>query len=235
MISLKTLACTAVATCIASASLAGTALTLVTEEYPPYNFTENGEIVGSAVDLVREAMDNAAVPYTLEVLPWARAYASAQKQPDTCVFTTNMTAKRKPLFKWISPLLANQMILVARADNPVSISSLEEAKSYTIGTYTDDVAETFMKDAGMTIVSTPKEELNIKKLKAGRIDLWVTFRSRLAGLNDPELVEVFMVQETTAGIACNLDVDDATIGSVQDSLDALIASGRAAELQSKYD
>ena len=123
---------------------------------------------------------------------------------------------------------------MAHADNPVSIASLEDARSYSIGTYKDDVAETHMKDAGMNIVSTSKEELNIKKLKAGRIDLWVTFRERLSLLNDPELVEVFMVDETVAGVACNLSVEDATIASIQGSLDALIASGRAAEISSKY-
>ncbi|MEP2715769.1 ABC transporter substrate-binding protein, partial [Pseudophaeobacter sp.] len=195
---------------------------------------ENGEIIGSATDLVREAMEAAGVPYTIEVLPWARAFSTAQKTPDTCVFTTNITDKRRPSFKWVSPLLANQMVLVARADSPISITSLDDARAYSIGTYKDDVAETFMKDAGMNIVSTPKEELNIKKLKAGRIDLWVTFRERLNLLNDPELAEVFMVQETVAGIACNLEVDDAIISSIQQSLDTLIASGRTAEINQRY-
>ncbi len=74
-----------------------------------------------------------------------------------------------------------------------------------------------MTDAGMNIVSTPKEELNIKKLKAGRIDLWVTLRERLNLLNVSELVEVLLAEETSAGIACNLAVDDATISSLQQS------------------
>ncbi len=235
MTSVKTLFCTAAFTCLASTLTAGTALTLLTEEYPPYNYTENGEIVGSATDLVREAMDAASISYTIEVQPWARAFSLAQKTPDTCVFTTNITEKRRPMFKWVSPLLSNQMILVARADNPMSLSTLEDARAYSIGTYTSDVTETFMTDAGMNIVSTPKEELNIKKLKAGRIDLWVTFRERLNLLNDPELVEVLLLEETSAGIACNLAVDDATISSLQQALDALIASGRAAEINQKYN
>ena len=234
MTSFRSFICTAAFASIATTSIADTSLTLLTEEYPPYNYTENGEIVGSATELVQEAMAAAGVSYTIESLPWARAFSTAQKQPETCVFTTNITDKRRPLFKWISPLLANQMVLVARADNPVSISSLEDARSYSIGTYKDDVAETHMKDAGMNIVSTSKEELNIKKLKAGRIDLWVTFRERLSLLNDPELVEVFMVDETVAGVACNLSVDDATIARIQGSRDTLIASGRAAEISAKY-
>ncbi|MCD9146514.1 substrate-binding periplasmic protein [Pseudophaeobacter flagellatus] len=234
MTSLKALICSAAFASFASVSMAGTTLTLLTEEYPPYNFTENGEIVGSATDLVREAMDAAGVGYTIKSLPWARAFSNAQKDPGTCVFTTNITEKRRPLFKWISPLLANQMVLVASASNPITINSLEDARAYTIGTYTDDVAETHMKDAGMNTVSTAKEELNIKKLKAGRIDLWVTFRERLNLLNDPDLVEVFMVDETVAGVACNLSVDDATIASIQASLDALIASGRAADIKASY-
>jgi|28_taG_2_1085356.scaffolds.fasta_scaffold00038_114 polar amino acid transport system substrate-binding protein len=234
MTSLKTLVYTAAFASFASSSMAGSSLTLLTEEYPPFNYTENGEIVGSATEMVQEAMEAAGVSYTLVSLPWARAFATAQKDPDTCVFTTNITEKRRPLFKWISPLVSNQMVLVARADNPVTINSLDDARAYSIGTYKDDVAETHMKDAGMNIVSTSNEESNIKKLKAGRIDLWVTFRERLTLLNDPELVEVFMVDETVAGVACNLSVDDATIASIQQGLDAVIASGRADEIKAKY-
>ena len=43
-----------------------------------------------------------------------------------------------------------------------------------------------------------------------------------------------MVDETVAGVACNLSVDDATIASIQQGLDAVIASGRADEIKAKY-
>ncbi|MGH1414703.1 MAG: hypothetical protein ACRBB0_14530 [Pelagimonas sp.] len=85
----------------------------------------------------------------------------------------------------------------------------------------------------MNTVSAPKEELNPKKLKAGRIDLRVTFRNRLAQENDAELEEVYVVQSTMTGLACNLDVDDATIANIQTSLYSLIAAGRVDEINGR--
>ena len=58
MTSFRSFICTAAFASIATTSIADTSLTLLTEEYPPYNYTENGEIVGAATELVQEAMAN---------------------------------------------------------------------------------------------------------------------------------------------------------------------------------
>ncbi len=46
------------------------AVTLLTEENPPFNYTENGKLTGLVTELVVEAAKRANVPYTIEVLPW---------------------------------------------------------------------------------------------------------------------------------------------------------------------
>ena len=42
----------------------GAALTLLTEENPPFNYTENGKLTGLVTDLVVETVKRANVPYT---------------------------------------------------------------------------------------------------------------------------------------------------------------------------
>ncbi len=234
MISFKSLLCAAALVSSATMAFAKAPLTLLTEEFPPYNYTENGEIVGSATDLIREALDAANVAYAMEVQPWARAFSTAQNTANTCVFSTSVTDERKPKFKWVTPLDENHIILVGRKSDGHVITSLDDARTLSIGTYNGDVTEDILKAEGMNIVSAPKEELNPKKLKAGRVDLWVTFRNRLQQENDPDLEEVYVVQSTMTGLACNLDVDDATIATIQSSLDHLIAAGRAEEINGLY-
>lgn len=64
-------------------------ITYLTEEYPPYNFTENGELHGIAVDLLVAATARATQPVAKEdisVQPWARAYRTVLINKDTVLF-----------------------------------------------------------------------------------------------------------------------------------------------------
>ena len=53
--------------------LSGTAnaqtLQLLTEEYPPYNFSKDGVISGAAVEQAELMMKATGTPYSLEILP----------------------------------------------------------------------------------------------------------------------------------------------------------------------
>ena len=54
---------------------------LMTEEYPPYNFTENGVVKGICVDVLAEVLKDMGSSKTakdIEVLPWARGYSIVQ-------------------------------------------------------------------------------------------------------------------------------------------------------------
>src|ERR1041385_8131252 len=96
-----------VAVCaLAGVSTSGAALTLTTEEYPPFNMTDpqTGRPTGVAVDKVVEMIHRANEPFTITSYPWARAYQMALKGDDTCVFSTSRTPERENLFTWIGPL-----------------------------------------------------------------------------------------------------------------------------------
>ena len=52
-------------------------LYIATEYSPPTSMQSGDTVIGSATDKVREAMVRAGIPYTIELLPWKRAYAAA--------------------------------------------------------------------------------------------------------------------------------------------------------------
>ena len=101
---------------VACAAGPGRALTLLTEENPPFNYVENGKLTGLVTDLVTDAMKRANVPYTMEVLPWNRAYVRAQSEKDTCLFATARLDNREKLFLWVGPLANNLWAVYGRGD-----------------------------------------------------------------------------------------------------------------------
>lgn len=150
-------------------------LTLTTEDAPPFNFTLDGgkTITGSATDIARELFKRANVAYKIELYPWERAYGMGLNDKDTCVYSTTRTDKREPLFQWVGPVAHNDWILFAKADSPISLNSLDDARKLKIGGYRGDAKSVFLHDQKLNVEDATNDEQNIQKLQAGRVDLWV--------------------------------------------------------------
>lgn len=51
---------------------------LVCEDSPLYNFSQNGQVVGIAADIVTESFSKAGYRVKITVYPWARAFSMVQ-------------------------------------------------------------------------------------------------------------------------------------------------------------
>ena len=71
-----------------SASASAQTVAFVTEEYAPFNYRDGKVIKGATVEQVEKVMADIGVDYTLDVMPWARAFSLARTTPMTCVFAT---------------------------------------------------------------------------------------------------------------------------------------------------
>lgn len=228
------LACFLALSCVAQAQ----PLKMLTEEYPPFSYREGDTLKGISVDQVKRIMDGAGIDYSMEMQPWARAFSMAESTPDTCVFTTGMLPDRMPRFKWVQPLVLDLMILVRKAGNTVAPTTIEEAKRYTIGVHKDDSAEIFAKQQGFPrLDSTSSLDLSVRKLLSDRIDLMIMARTTFESLRQQgQPIEAALnLEGTRAGIACNRDLPDVTIGRMQAELDKLIADGTQATIFEQYN
>ena len=212
-------------------------LTFLTEEYPPFGFTKNGVVTGSSVDQIRAILAEIHQDYTLDIVPWARAFATAQADPATCIFTTAFLPERAAQFKWVLPLDVDALLLVGRSGGTALPRSIEAAKAFTVAVYNGDIGERIALAMGFPhLDAAPSVELSIKKLLAGRVDLVLitgkTF-NELRSQNQP-LEEVLKVESTRSGIACNPSVPDARIAAMQAVLDRMIADGTQAEIEQRY-
>lgn len=231
------LACAATFLSAAPRSLSAEPLQLLTEAYPPYSYQENGDLRGIAVDLMKAVMADAGIEYDMKIQPWARAYGLALNTPGHCVFSTVHTPERDKLFEWVEPLFSTEQYLVRKTGSNVKPASLEDAKSYLVGTQLGDYTEGLLKQAGFSRVDLTSEiDLTIKKLLAGRIDLMPMAASMVTDLQKKAVpVEPAVVFTTSVdSLACNKKTPPETLAKMRASLKKLIADGTQAGIFQRY-
>lgn len=221
----------------AAAAAQADPLKLVTEEYPPFSFRENGVYKGASIDQVDILMNKARLEYSIEMMPWARALKRAGTEATTCVFTTVHNAERDKKFKWVEPLLAGRTVLIRKKGAPIAPQTLKEATAYLVGTQRGDFTADVLKANNFAKVDLASDfNLTYKKLMLGRIDMMPIsekYYEKLKG-EGAEVEFVLVLAEQIYSIACNQGVADAAIAKMQAALDALIADGTQKALFAKY-
>ena len=183
-------------------------LQIITENSPPLNYTEDGtdtgKLTGQAVEIVKEVQKRIQDTTPIEVMPWARGYDLAQKEPGVMLFSTTRTPARENLFQWVGPVGTNEWVFIAKKGSPITINALDDAKKVgTIGAYKNDAREQFLKDQGFTnLDSADKPEDILKKVLSGRNDLWLTDKdeyrvtAKAQNVDPSELTPLFTVKKT---------------------------------------
>ena len=214
---------------------------IMTEEFPPFNYTENGKLTGLSTDVMMEIGKRINHPTDFELLPWARAYGLIQKKDGLILFSMTRTEARENLFKWVGPVASNKWVFFAKKGSGITVSSLDDAKKVKkIGAYKDDAAESFLKAEGFTnLDSVLKDSQNVPKLMAGRINLWIVgelqgiHKAKVQGANE-DLEKVMDVKDTQLYIAFSKNTSDEDIVKWQKALDDMKADGSYDTILKKY-
>jgi len=153
----------------------GQELDILTEEWAPFNFTFQDTPTGSSVQVVEEILRRLGRTERIHSMPWARAYKLALTKPNTVLFSTTRIPEREDLFHWVGPLNTVKTGFYALRGSQVQPKTLEEARRVgAIATYKDDVREQMLIQLGFTNLDSSKSPVsNLKKLLAGRVDLWI--------------------------------------------------------------
>ena len=171
----------AIALALGTTSQAQT-LRVFTEQWPPYNYEEDGQAKGLAVEMVQALLKESGYPQEMAFLPWNRAYATALKDPNVVLFTLGRTAEREPLFDWIFQVSKREIWLFRLASrSDLQLNTLDDARPFKIGTGAMEDAKTrdlvrkgFIIGKNLDSVQSPdSERTNVEKLRLGRIDFLV--------------------------------------------------------------
>jgi polar amino acid transport system substrate-binding protein len=215
-------------------------LHLMTEPSPPYSMHDGKHVIGIATDTVRAVMDRAGIAYSLDLLPWRRAYSTALERADTCVYSTTRIPEREADFKWVGPIAEADWVLMARADRAISLRSLDDAHSYRIGTYNGDARDQYLRARGFDVDPAPDDLTNPRKLMAGRIDLWAASTQRGSATLDRlgysgKIVPVLAFNHIRLYLACNRSMPDALVARLNDALASLERDGSRKAIRQRYD
>jgi polar amino acid transport system substrate-binding protein len=209
-----------------------------TEDYPPYNYRVGSEIRGAGYDQVLLMMKEINVPYTIEMMPWARAIALAESEARHCVFTTAHIPERDKLFKWVEPIAVGRNFMVSHKSSGIKVRNIEEAKSFIVGTQRNDYTQTLLENEGFPKIDLATDlKLTLKKLVTKRIDLMPISEQHFIKLQETgEALEAqFLFSEQKFAIACNANFPDDLLARMQGALDKLIADGTQATIFETYN
>ena len=129
-------------------------------------------------------------------------------------------------------------MLLARANSPITLTSLEQARQYKVGAYKGDAIALALEEKGMAPVIVLRDQDNARKLQAGQIDLWATgdpagrFLARQVGISGFKTVLRF--NQAQLYLALNKEVPDEVVARLQKALDQLRAEGVVDKISDKY-
>ncbi|MFN7197332.1 MAG: substrate-binding periplasmic protein [Hylemonella sp.] len=163
----------------AAALAAPPPLRIVTEEFPPYNLTENGRVTGFSTEVVEAVLQEIGLRAPIQSMPWARAYDTARNEENVLIYSITRTAQREALFKWVGVVAPSDWYLFALQGTPqaAGLGSLDDARKYQVATVNEDAGEQYLAAKGFALgrnlQSSNKYEFNYDKLRRGRVDLWI--------------------------------------------------------------
>ena len=204
-------------------------LNLITFIEKPLIDQVDGEPYGVVVSVIKELFRQANITYTLRLMPPKRAILMTSETENYCVFPIERSQEREVNYQWVSPVLISRHGLYSHPDRPIDLKTLEDARSYKLGSYLGSGVGEYLESFGFNVEYTGRNELNARKLLKNRIDLWVSdtesakflIKQERMSLSEPELV--FFT--TVRAMACNLAVDSDVVKKLQKTVTNMYRSG----------
>jgi polar amino acid transport system substrate-binding protein len=217
-------------------------LKILTAENPPLNFSRDGEITGLATEVVRELRKRTGTGGNIRLVAWQEGYRTLSEQPDVALFSTVMTAERKPLFQWVGPLVVQDTNLYALKGSAIKIANLDEARKVNkIATVSKYYSEQMLKAEGFANTqSYPDRETTLRKLLDGTVQLLASSNTEMpaalekTGVSVDDLRNVFTVSTDLVYIAFSKEISPELVARWQDALDAMKRDGSFARIYARW-
>ena len=151
-------------------------LNVVTTEFPPFQYSENGNVKGITTEIVKNIITNAGYEAKIRSYPWARALKLAEKERQILIYSIMQTPERDKKFKWIGEIAPFKVYfwkLKKRKD--IKINSILDVTDYKCGATAGDIKTDFLIKMGFVLGSNleivTSDQQNIRRLFAGKIDI----------------------------------------------------------------
>jgi polar amino acid transport system substrate-binding protein len=225
--------------------LLGQSLQVVTEEYPPYNYSEDGNVLGFCTDVVKEVLNRAKVEYSIHSYPWAESYKLAQTQPNVLIYSIGRNVDREPLFKWVDVIARTEVYFYKLKSRPeIKIKTFDDVKKYRIGAVKDDFRAQWLMQQGikdqLTLVADDRQ--NMQNIFARKIDIFpigefVAYNiAHQEGRAFNDLEKTMYVKDMSADLymAFSKETPDVLVEKCKKALFEIRKDGTYEKIKSKY-
>ena len=216
-----------------SFSLCAEVFKVYTEQSPPYNFLENGQVKGYSTRLVEKLFTqngHQISDNTIQLLPWARGYHNVLNQENSMLYSMVRTPEREALFQWVGPIGKMTLGIIAKKSTQMKVTTLESLRQYKIATIPDTASEKALIDMGLRVENFERfsnRTSQLKKLQENRVDA-IAFSVEAAfsllkemGCDVSEYEVVYVLKESDLYFAFSKNTSPKMISSLNETLKTL--------------
>jgi len=208
------------------ASAANEPLRLLTEDFPPVNFQQDGVVKGLSVEIVQEIERRLGLKDEITLMPWSRALREVQGPGRVALFAMARTPAREKLFKWVGPIVTFYSSLYAPARGGLRLRSMDDAKRAESVLVVRDwyTSEQLATMGFRNLVPVADPVTGIRMLLAGRATLFATERLSMpqtmaqAGIPEESLEIVYSFASSEGYIAFSHETPDSLVQLWNDKL-----------------
>ena len=161
-------------------------ITIVFEEWPPYQYTKDDKVIGIDTEVVEEACRRMGITPKFRSLPWARALEEVKEGDADAIFSIGYPDQHPFLYFPETPISAQRSVLFVRKDSTLQVKDIRDLEGKTVGVVQDnfygdlfDTNQKILRDA------SSNQKMVFDKLLAERYEVMITF----------DLVGLFLIKE----------------------------------------
>jgi polar amino acid transport system substrate-binding protein len=208
---------------------------IVTEDFPPYNYVENGVIKGISTEVVQAVLKETGIKAGIEAYPWARAYKMALEKENVLIYSIGRIKQREDLFKWVGIVAPSDICLFKhKGRTDISVRSLDDIRKYELGILRQDMCLEYFQNKGFEIKTvTDTDEQSIRMLVKNRVDLVpfdklaFIYKIKELGYNLSDFETAYVLDELSKGLymAFSRGTSDYIAEKFKSALDKIKANG----------
>lgn len=226
-----------------NANLFAQGLSIYCEDDTPMQFVgADGKLTGFTIEIVREIQKRVGNKDPIHMVPWARGLANLNNEPNSLLFSMARNAERNQQYQWIGPIAETTYGFYVKADSPLKITSLEEAKKVgLIGVYRGDVRDQFLTEHGFTNLDRANSNVSsFRKLMLDRNVMYVDSPmgvkslAESAGFTLADVRVAFNFMKIQLYIAASKDTDPVIVAKWNKALDDMKKETLFMSIHKKY-
>ena len=214
--------------------------------FPPYYYQDDADkVVGMSAGIVNEALSRAGFRQKMELFPVKRAFMLAEAKEPVLLFALFRTPEREKKFKWVAPVTPKVKSVLFRLAKrtDISLHSLDDAKRYRTGVVRGNNLHTLLTGKGFRdgqeIEPEMSNDVNMKKMFAGRIDLcagrelpFITDLAR-SGYDARDVATALVLEEDRAWMAFSLSTPDEIVERIRAAYRSMESDGTVSRIFSR--